>query len=78
MSDIVQQDNCMFFFSQRNHAMEEAFCPTVDHSSPLMVFNKQVNVTKVKNLCVKLAEVNHYFICMNMLIECRCVIWSQN
>ena len=39
--------------------MEEAFCPTVDHSSPLMVFNKQVSVTRVKNLCVKLAEVNH-------------------
>ncbi|KAK7100374.1 mediator of RNA polymerase II transcription subunit 23-like isoform X2 [Littorina saxatilis] len=40
----------------RNHAMEEAFCPTVDHNSPLMVFNKQTNVTKVKNLFIKLAE----------------------
>ncbi|KAL8625637.1 hypothetical protein ACOMHN_043912 [Nucella lapillus] len=40
----------------RNHAMEEAFCPAVDHSSPLMAFNKQLNINKIKNLCVKLAE----------------------
>ncbi|KAK7495937.1 hypothetical protein BaRGS_00012927 [Batillaria attramentaria] len=40
----------------RNHAIEEAFCPVINHNNPMVMYNKQMNVTKVKNLCTSVSE----------------------
>ncbi|PVD23184.1 hypothetical protein C0Q70_16447 [Pomacea canaliculata] len=62
----------------RNQAMEEAFCPVINHSDPIVAYNKQQNVNKVKSLWSSLSEESKENVDLALRTYVRSIYKQQN